>query len=117
MRQLLNNINIMLYIDWIAIHFNSGFINMTKFKFTALLFVFCFSYTYLFSLFFLIIFCDFNILLVFMYHLDTMLKRRNITLPTKAHLVKAMVFPVVMCGCESWTIKKAEHRGTDAFEL
>ena len=64
-----------------------------------------------------IIFCDFNILLVFMYHLDTMLKRRNITLPTKAHLVKAMVFPVVMCGCESWTIKKAEHRGTDAFEL
>ena len=46
-----------------------------------------------------------------------MLKSRDIILPTKVHLVKAMVFPVVMYGCESWTIKKAEHRGIDAFEL
>ena len=45
------------------------------------------------------------------------LKSRGITLPTKFHLVKAMVFPVVMNGCESWTIKKAEHRRIDAFEL
>ena len=45
------------------------------------------------------------------------IKSRDITLPTKAHLIKAMVFPVVMYGCESWTIKKAEHRGIDAFEL
>ena len=52
-----------------------------------------------------------------MTNLDSMLKSRDITLPTKAHLVKAMVFPVVMYGCESWTIKKAEHRRTDAFEL
>ena len=52
-----------------------------------------------------------------MTNLDSILKSRNITLPTKVHLVKAMVFPVVMCGCESWTIKKAEHRRTDAFEL
>ena len=44
-------------------------------------------------------------------------KSRDITLPTKVRLVKAMVFPVVMCGCESWTIKKAEHRRIDAFEL
>ena len=44
-------------------------------------------------------------------------KKRDITLPTKVHLVKAMVFPVVTYGCESWTIKKAEHRRTDAFEL
>ena len=44
-------------------------------------------------------------------------KSRDITLPTKVHLVKAMVFPVVMYGCESWTIKKAEHQRTDAFEL
>ena len=50
-------------------------------------------------------------------HLDSMLKSRDITLPTKVHLVKAMVFPVVMYGCESWTVKKAEHRRTDAFEL
>ena len=50
-------------------------------------------------------------------NLDCILKRRDITLPTKAHLVKAMFFPVVMNGCESWTIKKAEHRRTDAFEL
>ena len=49
--------------------------------------------------------------------LDSILKIRDITLPTKVHLVKAMVFPVLMCGCESWTIKKAEHRRTDAFEL
>ena len=50
-------------------------------------------------------------------NLDCILKRRDITLPTKAHLVKAMFFPVVMNGCESWTIKKAEHWRTDAFEL
>ena len=47
---------------------------------------------------------------------DSILKSRDITLPTKVHLVKAMVFPVVMYGCESWTVKKAEHRGIDAFE-
>ena len=52
-----------------------------------------------------------------MTNLDSMLKGRDITLPTKVHLVKAMVFPVVMCGCESWTIKNAESRRTDAFEL
>ena len=52
-----------------------------------------------------------------MTNLDTMLKSRDITLPTKVHLVKAMVFPVVMYGCESWTVKKAEHRKIDAFEL
>ena len=51
-----------------------------------------------------------------MTNLDSMLKSRDITLPTKVHLVKAMVFPVVMYGCESWTIKKAEHRRIDAFE-
>ena len=50
-------------------------------------------------------------------NLDTILKSRDITLPTKARLVKAMVFPVVMCGCESWTVKKAEHQRIDAFEL
>ena len=50
-----------------------------------------------------------------MTNLDSILKSREITLPTKVHLVKAMVFPVVMYGCESWTIKKAEHK-TDAFE-
>ena len=48
---------------------------------------------------------------------DSILKSRDITLPTKAHIVKAMVFPIVMYGCESCTIKKAEHRRTDAFEL
>ena len=52
-----------------------------------------------------------------MTKLDSILKSRNITLPTKVHLVKAMVFPVVMYGCESWTVKKAECRRTDAFEL
>ena len=52
-----------------------------------------------------------------MTNLDSILKSRDITLSTKTCLVKAMVFPVVMCGCESWTIKKAEHRKTDAFEL
>ena len=52
-----------------------------------------------------------------MTDLDSILKSRNITLPTKVHLVKSMVFPVVMCGCECWTIKKAEHRRIDAFEL
>ena len=50
-------------------------------------------------------------------NLDSILKRRDITLSTKVRLVKAMVFPVVMYGCESWTIKKAEHQGIDAFEL
>ena len=52
-----------------------------------------------------------------MTNLDSILKSRDITLSTKVHLVKAMVFPVVMYGCESWTIKKAECRRTDAFEL
>ena len=52
-----------------------------------------------------------------MTNLDNILKSRDITLPTKVHVVKAMVFPVVMYGCESWTIKKAEHRRIDAFEL
>ena len=51
-----------------------------------------------------------------MTNLDSILKNRDITLPTKVHLVKSMVFPVVMYGCESWTIKKAECRRTDAFE-
>ena len=50
-------------------------------------------------------------------NLDSIFKSRDITLPTKVHLVKAMVFPVVMYGCEIWTIKKAEHRRIDAFEL
>ena len=50
-------------------------------------------------------------------NLDSIFKSREITLPTKVHLVKAMVFPVVMCGCESWTLKKAERRRIDAFEL
>ena len=52
-----------------------------------------------------------------MTNLDSILKSRDITLPPKVHLVKAMVFPVVMYGCESWTVKKAEHQGIDAFEL
>ena len=52
-----------------------------------------------------------------MTNLDSILKSRDITLPTKVCLVKAMVFPVVMYGCESWTVKKAEHRKIDAFEL
>ena len=52
-----------------------------------------------------------------MTNLDTILKSRDITLPTKIRLVKAMVFPVVMYGCESWTVKKAEHQRIDAFEL
>ena len=50
-------------------------------------------------------------------NLDSILKSRDITLPTKVHLVKAMVFPVVMYGCKSWTVKKAESRRIDAFEL
>ena len=50
-------------------------------------------------------------------NLDSILKSRDITLPTKGRLVKVMVFPVVMYGCESWTIKKAEHQRLDAFEL
>ena len=52
-----------------------------------------------------------------MTNLDSILKSRDITLPAKVRVVKAMVFPVVMYGCESWTVKKAEHRRTDAFEL
>ena len=52
-----------------------------------------------------------------MTNLDSMFKSRDITLPTKIHLVKAMIFPVVMYGCESWTVKKAERRRIDAFEL
>ena len=52
-----------------------------------------------------------------MTNLDSILKSRDITLPTKVHLVKAMVFPVIMYGCESWTVKKAERRKIDAFEL
>ena len=52
-----------------------------------------------------------------MTNLDSIFKSRDITLPTKVHLVKAMVFPVVMYGCESWTVKKAEHQRIDAFEL
>ena len=52
-----------------------------------------------------------------MTKLDSILKSRDITLPTKVHLVKAMVFPVVMYGCESWNVKKAEHQKIDAFEL
>ena len=53
----------------------------------------------------------------FMTNLDNILKSRDMTLPTKVHLVKAMVFPVVMYGCESWTIKKAKYQRIDAFEL
>ena len=52
-----------------------------------------------------------------MTYLDSIFKSRDITLPTKVHLVKAMVFPVVMYGCESWTIKKLKHQRTDGFEL
>ena len=52
-----------------------------------------------------------------MANLDSILKSRDITLPTKIHLVKAMVFPVVLYGCESWIVKKAEHQRIDAFEL
>ena len=52
-----------------------------------------------------------------MTNLDSILKNRDITLPTKVRLVKAMVYPLVMYGCKSWTIKKAEHQRIDAFEL
>ena len=52
-----------------------------------------------------------------MTNLDSIFKSRDITLPTKVHLVKAMVFSVVICGCESWTVKKVEHRRIDAFEI
>ena len=52
-----------------------------------------------------------------MTNLDSILKSRDVTLPTKVHLVKAMIFPVVTYGCESWAIKKAEHRRIDAFKL
>ena len=52
-----------------------------------------------------------------MTNLDSIFKSREITLPTKVRLVKAMVFPVVLHGCESWTVKKAEHQGIDPFEL
>ena len=58
-----------------------------------------------------------QLLLLTLTNLDSILKSRDITLPTKVRLVKAMVFPVVMYGCESWTVKKAECRKTDAFEL
>ena len=54
---------------------------------------------------------------IVMTKVDSILKSRDITLPTKVHLVKAIVFPVVMYGCESWTIKKSEHQRIDAFEL
>ena len=50
-------------------------------------------------------------------NLDSIFKSRDITLPTKVHLIKAMIFPVLMYECESWTVKKAEHQGIDAFEL
>ena len=50
-------------------------------------------------------------------NLDSILKSRDITLPTKVHLVKAMIFPVVIYGCESWTIQKAEHQSIDVFDL
>ena len=50
-------------------------------------------------------------------NLDSILKSRDITLPTKVHIVKTMVFPIVIYGCESWTLKKAEHQRIDAFEL
>ena len=53
----------------------------------------------------------------FMTNLDSILKNKDITLPTKVHIVKAKIFPVVMCGCKSWTIKKAKCRRIDAFEL
>ena len=53
----------------------------------------------------------------FQQNLDSVLKSRDITLPTKVHIVKAMVSPVVKCGCENWTIKKSEYRRIDAFEL
>ena len=52
-----------------------------------------------------------------MTNIDSILKSKDITFPTKVHLVRAMVFPVVMCGHESWTIKKAEHKRTDGFDL
>ena len=52
-----------------------------------------------------------------MWNLDCVLKNRDITLPKKVHVIKAMVFPLVMCGCEIWTVKKAEHQRTDAFKL
>ena len=52
-----------------------------------------------------------------MTNLDSILKSRDVTLPTNVHLVKAIVFPVVMYGCESWTVKKAEHQRTDAFDV
>ena len=52
-----------------------------------------------------------------MANLDSILKSREITLPAKVHLVKAMIFPAIMYGCESWTVKKAEHRRSDALEL
>ena len=58
-----------------------------------------------------------NIILHVMTNLDSILKRRDFTLPTKVHIVRAVVFPVVMYGCESWTIKKVERQRIDAFEL
>ena len=61
--------------------------------------------------------CNHEIERCFMINPDNTLKNRDITLPTKVHLVKAMIFTLVMYGCESWTIKKAEHQRIDAFEL
>ena len=59
-----------------------------------------------------------KVIQLFIYiYLDSILKSRDITLPTKVRLVKALIFPVVMYGCESWTVKKAERRRIDAFEL
>ena len=52
-----------------------------------------------------------------MTNIDSILKSRDITLPTKVHIAKAMVFPVVVCGCENWTIKKTEHQRIDSFKL
>ena len=62
---------------------------------------------------------EMSIMIFYVYptNLDSIFKSRDITLPTKIRLVTAMVFPVVMYGCESWTVKKAEHRRIDAFEL
>ena len=68
----------------------------------------------------LLVKCNFRSYMLYreaMTSLDSILRSRDITFPTKVCIVKAMVFPAVMCGCESWTIKKAEHRRIDAFEL
>ena len=74
---------------------------------------------YKYHSFFFYTFTAINVMMInkALTNLDSILKSRDITLPTKIHLVKAMVFPVVKYGCESWTVKKAEHRRIDAFEL